>query len=228
MKPIAIFFHGLFVVGDPPELLPNAFNVICEQMAALKSSGLLDAATEFHVGINGGKESEEYVREYIPAKAQVKYHGLQSRAENLTLVMIEEWVKTHPGWNVLYFHAKGSSHLPGSSYGDGTATPWRNGMMQDLVVNWRQCVKDLESHDIVCSHWMWNLGSDQSQHIPAGGFLWITSDFAAALPSIYLRERIKVSGIDSLESRYESEVHWGNGPRPNVKSYRPNGGGGVP
>ena len=100
--------------------------------------------------------------------------------------------------------------------------------MADLTTNWRTCVMDLETHDIACSHWMWNMGSDQSQHSPAGNFLWLTSNFAASLPSMFERERIKMSGIASIESRYEAEVHFGNGRRPVVKQYRPNGGGGVP
>jgi hypothetical protein len=226
MKPIAIFYHALFVIGDPPKPLPAAFPIVEEQMNSLHDSGLLKAASEFHVGINGGAESESIANDVLPYKAKVTYHGLQSRAENLTIVMLENWVKTHPGWNVLYFHAKSSTHSPDSDYGK-FASAWRKGMMEDVVHNWRTCVEDLKTHDIACSHWMWNM-ADGTQHIPAGNFLWITSDFAAKLPSIYLRERIKTSGIAALESRFESEVFWGNGPRPNVKSYRPNGGGGVP
>lgn len=225
MKPIAIFYHCLFEIDG--EILPSAIEIVDEQMKALEKSGLLNVATEMYVGVNGGDESRVFVENLIPPKAKVVFHGLQSRAENLTIVEIEKWVKGHPDWHILYFHSKGATHPPGSSYGDGVSKPWREGMMQDLVVNWRQCVSDLESHDIVCSHWMWNL-ADGTQHIPAGDFLWLTSNFSAKLPSIYLRDRIKVSGIAALDSRYEAEVYWGNGPRPNVKSYRPNGGGGVP
>ena len=227
MRPIAIFYHCLFYLGSPPDLLENAVNIVREQMGQLKSSGLLDACSEFLVGINGGNESREIANLLIPSKARIVTHGLESRAENLTIVEIDKFVKTHPDWHVLYFHGKGASHAAGDSYGETTSKPWRIGMMQDLVMNWRQCVKDLETHDIACSHWMWNL-ADGTQHIPAGNFLWVTSNFAAKLPSFYLRERIKDDGIAALSSRYEAEVYWGNGPRPNVKSYRPNGGGGVP
>lgn len=101
-------------------------------------------------------------------------------------------------------------------------------MMGDLVLNWNRCVHDLDDgNDIVCSRWLWNM-ADGSQHIPAGNFLWVKSSFVARLPSIFLRERIKVSGIGHLESRYESEVYWGNGPKPNVKHYRLTSGGGIP
>lgn len=228
MKPIAIFYHCLFFHGTPIEFRHNAFNIVHDQMTMIRASGLLDAAMYFLVGINGGKESSDVANLVIPAKAVRVMHGLQSKAENLTIVELEKWVKSNPDWVVLYFHAKGCTHPPDSDYGNRVSAPWRMSMMQDLVMNWRQCVSDLEAgHDIACSHWMWNM-ADGTQHIPAGNFLWTTSNFAAKLPSIFLRDRIKVSGISAAESRFEAEVYWGNGPRPNVKQYRPNGGGGVP
>jgi hypothetical protein len=226
-KPIALFYNGLFVLGDPPRHLPNAGCIVSNQITQMINSGLWDAATKIYFGINGGNESVPIAKSIIPAKAKITYHGLKNRNENATIMQLWEGAKTHPGWNVLYLHAKGASHDPQSDYGRSSAA-WREGMMQDLVVNWRQCVADLEKgYDIVCSHWMWNM-ADGSQHIPAGNFLWVTSDFVAKLPSMLLRERIKQDGLGALASRYEAEVFWGNGPRPNVLSYRPNGGGGVP
>lgn len=225
MRPIAIFYHCLFQIGD--EVLPKALHVVSEQMADLKNVGLIEAAGEIHCGVNGGKESEDFAKSLLPEKAKVTFHGLQSRAENLTLVMIENWVKDHDGWNILYFHCKGATHIFGSDYGT-MAGNWRHGMTQDLIINWQTAVAALEQgYDIACSHWMWNM-ADGTQHIPAGNFLWIQSAFARKLPSIFLRDRIKGSGIAALESRYEAEVYWGNGPRPNVMQFRPNGGGGVP
>ena len=219
MKPIAIFFHGLFFLRD--RHMANAGCIISDQITQMVNSGLWDAATEIHFGINGGKESEEAAKSIIPPKATVKFHGLDSRSENLTIVMIEEWVKTHPGWNVIYLHGKGCSHDPNSDYAMRVSKPWRDSMMQDLVINWRQCVADLDAgYDVACMVWLWNQGWDQSQHYAAGTFFWATSDFLAKLPSIYLRERIKLDGIGAVSSRFEAEVWIGNGPRPNVKAYR--------
>lgn len=224
---LAIFYHCLFFRGEPPQPLPAAADIVSSQMQAVTNSGLLNAVAEFHVGINGGSESEPLAKEIMPEKAAITFHGLQVRNELKTILMLEEWVKTHEGWFVLYFHSKGATHDPQSDYAKFSGS-WREGMMQDLVANWRACVVDLDAgNDIACSHWMWNM-ADGTQHIPAGNFLWIKSDFARKLPSLWLRERIKTSGIDSVESRYESEVYWGNGPRPTVKQYRPSGGGGVP
>ena len=220
MKPICVVFHGLFFLGDPPRHMPNAGCIIANQICQMVDSGLWDAASEIHFGINGGPESEPVAKAIIPSKATVTYHGLQSKAENLTIVMIEQWVKTHPGWNVLYIHGKGASHDPNSDYAYNVSRPWREAMMSDLVMNWRECVRDLDTHDVAAMVFLWEQGWDKSQHIAAGNFWWATSDFLAQLPSIYLRDRIKQDGIGAVTSRFEAEVWIGNGRRPTVKAYR--------
>lgn len=228
MKPIAIFYHGLLFMGDPPALLENAVKIIKDQMDHLRFFGLLHTAEQFHVGLNGSVETAEIAYCLFPVKAQITLHGLQCRNELRTIFMLVQWAKEHPGWYVFYFHSKGASHPKGHPYGDGMAAPWRHAMMTDLADKWRDCVAALDGGaDIVTSHWMWNM-ADGTQHIPAGNFLWIKSDFVAKLPSMMNRDRIKQSGLDALESRYEAEVFWGNGPRPIVHQFRPNGGGGVP
>lgn len=220
MRPIVIFYHCLLVLGDPPKVLPQAGCVVSDQITQMVNSGLWDVASEIHIGVNGGEESVPIANHIIPPKAKITYHGLQSRSENLTVEMVLEFAKSHTGWLIFYAHSKSASHPPESEYARNVAVPWKNAMMSDLVLNWRQCVADLETHDIACMVWLWGMGWDRSQHIPAGNFLWITSDFAAKLPSLYLRDRIKQDGIHALSSRYESEVAWGNGPRPTVKAYR--------
>jgi hypothetical protein len=209
-------------------MLPGAVFIVGEQMEAVKSSGLLNSCDEFVVGCNGGKESAPICRSIIPDKATIVFHGLESRSENLTIMEIEKWAPRHPNWAILYFHCKGATHIPNTNPEDFSAQ-WRRTMMKDLVLNWSNCVNDLCSgFDIVCSRWIWNMGVDRSQHIPAGNFLWINSSFAARLPSMLLRDRIKMSGLSAVESRYESEVYWGNGPRPRVKEYHEYGGDGIP
>ncbi len=185
----------------------------------MKSSGLEEAASEIYCGINGGKESEVFADAMLPTKSKKIYHGLQSRAENLTLVEMENWVKTHPQWHVLYFHCKGSTHPLGSDYGT-FAGNWRKRMMHYCVNNWRLCVKDLESYEAVGCHWLTGQGHDHSQHYFAGNFYWVRSEFFSTIPSIFSRNRIKESGIASMESRYEAEVILGNGPRlPFIRNY---------
>ena len=220
MKPIAIFYHGLLALGDPPSILENAITVIREQMTLLQTCGLADAADEIHAGINGGIESEYLAEALLPMKSQKVFHGLQCRNECRTIAQMEKWLPGHEDWYVLYFHAKGSTH----PRGDDFSTRWRNCMTRHSIHNWRTCVADLErGHEAVGCHWMVPPATPVGQHIFGGNFWWARASFLATLPSIYERDRIKVSGIDSFDSRYEAEVWIGNGPRiPNVKDYHPN------
>lgn len=217
MKPIAIFFHCLFMRGTPPALTPSAVEIIGEQMQNIAQTGLLGAASHFAVGVNGGDESRVLASMLIPAKAKVVFHGLDSHNENSTLRMLEQWLPGHPGWNVLYFHSKGATW----PYNDYMRSRWRGCMMRNTVSNWRQCVQDLDAgYEAVGCHWMTPPATPPGQHIFAGTFFWSKSDFLLTLPSIMKRDRIKVSGLKHADSRYESEVWIGNGPRPpRVRDY---------
>lgn len=217
MKPIAIFYHCLLFMDSPDNLCENALNIVRGQMEELKRCGLLDAAAEFHVGINGGLESLEVSRLVIPPKANMVLHGLQCRNECRTIRMIEEWLPGHDDWYVLYFHAKNSSHATDT----GIGVPWRACMMRHCVTNWRKCVAALnEGYDVAGVHFMEPPATPPGQRIMAGNFFWSKASFLAMLPSIMARDRIKESGIDSIDSRFEAEVWIGNGPRsPHVKDF---------
>jgi hypothetical protein len=219
----------VFCLGEPPILRPRALEVVWSQMLDMRLSGLTDAASEIVIGVNGGRESHDIACLIVDPKAKLVIHGPQSRSENLTIVEIEKWAATHPGWYVLYFHAKGCTHEKTSDYAMKVIDPWRNTMMFDLVTYWRRCVADLDSGFESVGSYFLSGALDGSQHLWCGNFWWAKSDFLAQLPSIYKRERIALSGIGSLESRFEAEVWIGNGRRPPiVKEYRPGGGGGIP
>jgi hypothetical protein len=217
--PIIVFYHTLFLLGDPPS--PANFKIVIEQMDMLKDSGLEDAASEIHIGINGGEESEFFAQSLLPLKAKLVYHGLKCRSENRTLLMMENWCRSNQGEaHLLYAHSKGISHAEGSDYGENMSGPWRRRMMETCVWNWRQCVQDLLSHEAVGCHWLTGQGWDRSQSFFAGTFFWTRASFFRTIPSLTTRQRIKDSGIDAAESRFEAEVHLGNGPRlPVVKNY---------
>lgn len=228
MKPICVAYHCLFQFPDKP--LPQAEGIVGEQMEQLRVSGLLNACSEFIVGINGGPESHAIAARIIPQRAKITWHGLESRAENLTLCLMHDWAKAHPGWYCLYHQAKSVTHDPESDYGM-FATRWRRCMARRCVTEWRTAVALLgQGYEAVGCHWLTGQGHDKSQHFFAGNFYWVTSDFLATIPSMYERERIKVSGISNIESRYEAEVHLGNGPRlPKIKDLEMGHGlGGCP
>jgi hypothetical protein len=189
-------------------------------MSILKDCGLHDAASEIICGINGGEESAKIAGALLPEKASLHFHGAQCRNECRTIRMIEEWLPGHEDYYVLYFHSKGAT----KHHWDVRATRWRECMQKHCVAFWRRCVAALDSgYDACGCHWFMPPRTPPGQHIFAGNFWWVKASFLKTLPSIMDRDRIKLSGIDSLESRYESEVWLGNGPRiPNVKDFHPN------
>lgn len=182
-------------------------------MADLTDSGLVDACAEMIVGINGGNESLSLAADMFPAKANIVLHGLDSRNENSTIQLVEKVSKKYPEAYVFYFHAKGATRAAGSDWSIH-ANRWRGCMMHHLVQNWRDCVASLDSGiESVGCHWLQPPQTPRGQYIWAGNFWWARASFLRTLPPLADRERIALSGLKALESRYEAEVWIGNGPR---------------
>lgn len=218
---IAVFYHCLFCLGDPPDPQPTGIAVVSEQMELLRTSGLLERADEFWVGINGAEESQMWADYIIPEKAVKVYHGLQCRNELRTLMLLQEVMAGRRGWAALYFHAKGFSH----SIDDQLSYNWRQCMMYNLVQNWEVCVESLtQGFESVGCHWKTGQ-CDGTQSLWGGNFFWSKSEFINTLPAIQSHPRIAVmGGIDALASRYEAEVWLGSGKRlPRVLDYHPSG-----
>lgn len=217
---VVLFYHCLFVIGN--DALESAGSIVGEQTTELRKCGLLEAASEMHVGVNGGDESKAVAEAVLPSQAKVTYHGLQCRNELRTLLLLEKWLaQSDEEAYVLYFHAKGATHRINTREWNRRLL-WRECMMRHLVSNWRQCVQDLHNVESVGCHWMQPPATPAGQYIWAGNFWWARASFLRTLPSLMERDRIKVSGVDALESRYESEVWIGNGlRRPTIRDYCP-------
>lgn len=216
---ISIFYHTLFYKDSRHNLLPSARDITIDQMAELQSSGLLDAASEIIIGVNGGIESEELANNILPQKAKLIYHGLENKNENLTIAEIEKWIPGHEDHFVLYFHCKGGSYVPNH----GFTTAWRNCMMKHLIANWKQCVNDLNSgYDAVGCHWLTKQQYPTLINIPifGGNFWWAKASFLDTLPPIREASAVTLHGIQSHSSRYEAEAWFGNGKQiPKIKDY---------
>lgn len=219
MTPIIVFYHCCFRIGD--KLLPASRPIVYEQMQALKHSGLEDAASEIYIGINGCDSSKAHAVGLLPEKAKVVYHGPLCRNELRTLLLMQEWCQTHEGEAyLLYFHSKGCTHDSKSPYAVTMSTPWRKRMMLHCVDDWRRCVLDLRTHEAVGAHWLTEQGSDKSQFYFAGTMYWVRASFLRTVPLVTTRQRIKDSGIDSIDSRFEAEVILSIGTKlPKVKNY---------
>lgn len=219
---LAIWYHCCFTING--KRLPAADHVIGGQMDALKTSGLLDACSNFFIGINGDLGAATID---LPEKATVIHHGVNSFGELRTIRALEKWLPGHgEDWAVLYFHSKGVTRKIGDTHSD----PWRNCMMHHLVQNWEKCVAKFQhGYDSVGCHWMEPPETPDGQYIWAGNFWWSTASYLLTLPPLMERARIKLSGIDSAESRFEGEVWHGNGEiRPIFKDFCPSWNPGRP
>jgi hypothetical protein len=218
---IALFYHCVFCLGDPPDISANAFGVVAEQMEVFKKSGLLEVADEFHVGINGAEESQPFADCIIPESALKVYHGIQCRNELRTIMLMQHTMRGRRGWFVFYGHAKGASHPPD----DKMSFNWRNCMMHNLVTNWEICVESLSrGFDAAGCHW--KTGQvDGTQSLFGGNCYWVKSDFLNTLPPIENNRRLPImGGIDAYASRYEAEIILGSGRKPpKVVDYHPSG-----
>ena len=223
---IAVFYHCLFSIGErvgssvepartPLESgpLPAAIEIVREQIKAMTDSGLLEAADRLFIGVNGGAECFALAAKLFPPRAIVSFHGLACRNELRTILMLERFVKEvslleSEEWAVCYHHSKGATHTSTNSHN----TSWRRCMERHVISDWRACVSALSSgYDAAGAHYLRPPVTPPAQHIFAGNFFWARSRFLASLPALYERERIKVSGVDALESRFEAEVYIGNG-----------------
>ena len=225
---LAVFYHCLFVRGNPPVPLVNGPAIIREQMDQLVASGLL-LESEFYVGINGGVESEVEARSVIPPSAKITFHGLQHISETPTIIQLHDWCKSNLDGYVLYFHSKGATHTDVEYL--KFVTRWRRCMTENTITQWRRCVADLDAgYESVGCHWMTNMAPpSEMDSIWGGNFWWARADFIATLPSILDRDLIKLHGVTAPIARYESERWIGGGPRlPKVKDYHINGIGSCP
>jgi len=180
-----------------------------EQMAALDGSGLLEAAAEFYIGVNGGIEDMDIAKIFAPPKATLICHGEKSTTEIPTLRSLRHWLPEHLDWYVLYFHMKGVSHPPRD-------INWRRRMEQFCIWGWQQCVTDLaRGAAAVGCHWLTPEANPGAIKTPmfGGNFWWSNARYLFTLPPL---------PEPTWENRYEAESWIGRGPlRPMVIDYYP-------
>ncbi len=211
MKKIAVFYHTFLFRNIPPVQSDSAVAITREQMqVALPNYGLLEAANEFHVGINGGVESQILAQSIIPPKATINYHGLHSKSELCTMRMLQEWLKGHEDWYVCYWHVKGGTYPLGDPWG----TVWRHCMQVICIKEWKRCIEDLDAgYESVGAHWLTPESFPGMIGTPiwGGNFWWAKASFLSELPM-----------LPETSSNYWLSEGWiGSGRRPKVKDYHP-------
>lgn len=181
---IAVWYHCKLSGAGIPDACA-AREIMLEQVAALKASGLAAFAQEIHAGINGGPADASVVRKAFPDNATLHIHGLYARTELPTFSVLRRWLPSHPDWFVLYHHSKGVT-LPN----DETKKHHRLVMQKACVENWENCVCDLERGfdavgiNLVDPDTRPGGGAFGKVRFFAGNFWWARASYLLQLPRI--------------------------------------------
>lgn len=218
---LAVWYHTILMNGQNPkdgrfsqrEIDPDwSIPLMLEQMDTLKTSGLLDAAKEVVVCVNGGTENQVAARSCAPAKARFIANGSNAHSLLPTVRALREWSIKHQDWYVCFFHIKGVTHKQ-----QAIDFLWRKCMEHWTIRNWRQCVRDLGMGcDSVGTHWLTPERFHGLVKSPfwGGMFFWAKASFLAELPD--------VPAEPTCAEDWWIPEHWiGMGHRPQIKDYAP-------
>lgn len=208
MKPLSVWYHCK-ISGEGIPDPEYAMLVLASQMDALKQSGLADAASEIHVGVNGPDSDALLAAAFSPEKAQLHIHGPEARTEIPTMEALRKTLR--PGWYYLYHHTKGVTHPHQLPY-----EVWRGRMQTACVENWRYCIGDLDRGlDAVGCHWLTPERYPSAVTSPffGGTFWWARSEYLMQLP---------VLPAATWANRFEAESWIGRRrPYPRIQDYYP-------
>lgn len=165
----------VFCVGDWQ-------NIVREQLFKVKQSGLYDEAKSLWMVVNDLENNKDKIDAFIRMypKFQLDYKTTNG-AEAPGIRKVYEICKEDPTLKVLYFHAKGVSNTYKTTENreicqrkiQGSRS-WRECMEFFLISGWRDCIKNLETHDLAVTTltdtWVW------------GNFWWANGDFIARHP----------------------------------------------
>jgi hypothetical protein len=221
MMKMAVFMHTRLSGGSNIDTGASVDPVwgrqlFVEQICALVTSGLAEAADEIYIGLNGNDRDMAFVSNEAPLKAKILQHGENAKSLLPTMQFLQSWLPGHEDWAVCFFHAKGACHP-----GDPLTAAWRRCMTHHLIDIWRKCVADLElGFDTVGCHWLspkqyprcFVPFHETSTPYWGGAFWWATGRFLLQLPK--------------LPEKIERRHHWflpelliGSGPTPRIVDY---------
>jgi hypothetical protein len=177
---INVFYHVWQVEGW--ELLFQ------QQILSLFVSGLYDACNNIYICING-----KYPLPIDLPKFIIRYNENQHN-ESSTLKELWTLCDYSSNMKVLYFHTKGLSY--GLSRERTDMDAWRHYMEYYNIYKWKECVKKLDSYDVVGTEWIQKSVlhvSKQTSVIGStghymGNFWWATSQYIKTLDVNALHE----------------------------------------
>jgi len=166
-RKIAVFYH-VYQVNNWRE-------IFWDQITLLFDTGLLEASSLVHIGVNG-----DLPLEFDNPKFTIKYNSHQE-TEADTLYSLYDFCQKNPDYQVLYFHTKGVTKY-GTSHRDSCHW-WRKLMEHHLIRNWQNAVEKLKESDSAGI-----LFREFPQNHYSGNFWWVNADYINRLTPITSRD----------------------------------------
>jgi hypothetical protein len=130
--------------------------------------------------------------------SQIKLFFSKNKKENVEIPTLIELKKlcdqSDEEFNVLYLHHKGATQPYNYCVKD-----WRDLMIHFTIKNWKKCVEELKTNDVVGVNWR----VLPYKHF-SGNFWWSKSSYVKILPKLKLPEENK------FESQFGFVLPWGN------------------
>lgn len=168
---IGIFYHVYQYQGWT--------ELVEDQLKILHSSGLYDASTFIHIGVNGNKPFP-----FLENKYKIVYNESTELEEAATLEALREFCADNNKWAVLYFHTKGITQKTPET------TDWRELMEYFCIERWEDCLDKLQEHETVGCLYMDDCYLGFYPHY-SGNFWWARSEYTKTLNHDYLTTGIR-------------------------------------
>ena len=188
---LAVFYH-VYLKDEKYKLWVD------EQLSVITTSRLKDdadinvIAVHDTAGIIILNEFKQYMSDVYPwvALELIKDDPKRRRKEGVSLNVLYNFAKENPGKQILYMHTKGitrpftdEKHFP-SNTGRACTYNWRNCMQYYCIKQYKECINQLSTHDIVGVRW-------KKSPVPhfSGNFWWANTDYVATLESPLTQSR---------------------------------------
>lgn len=176
-------------------------DIMKEQFACLKSSGVYDECVDVSVGFIGDiaalKQAKEFLKQY--PKASIKsYSPNEKEYEFLTLRLLKHDADVSRLFFALYIHTKGVTY-PSTHEAFYGGQFWRHYMNDFVIKRWRQhynalCMKEYGYDCSGCKVIPKRKSASGRTHI-SGNFFWANSEYVKTLKS-----------LNRAENRFEAEM----------------------
>jgi SAM-dependent methyltransferase len=159
-------------------LVNNWKEIVTDQLARVKESGLYDATDLFFATVDCNEDQQNEFRDLLKDYSKIQIEFTQTRHyEYPGIKKVKELGTEYDDLKIFYFHAKGVSNRYKLRYEPEVAEEkvknikaWRECLEYFLIDKWRESVEKLDSFDsvgVTCNlNWIWgNFWWTQSKHV---------------------------------------------------------------